>query len=281
LYPEAANWFNVRAQQAELAAFHEAIGSLTEAQTDEMLVRAELHNEMLARAEEHNEMLARGIAPAEYYEQLRVGGTDAMAQINVPSIDLAIAVFHGVSHQVLDRAAGHHPATSLPVGGNNTHAVITAHTGLPNARLFNRLIDVELGDIVIVRVPGRILYYEVIRYTIVLAGDYHDHLLIEPNDDLLTLFTCTPYSINTHRLLVTARRIDNPEEAGVADIVPDPVDAGFPMWAAILSGAFLASIGSGRLIFGPSKKKAAKQAASNDLATTYIPRHMAQPLEGK
>ena len=266
LYPEAANWFNVRAQQSEIAAFHAAMGSLTESQTDEILARAEAHNALLARAEEHNVLIAAGHATEDYYEQLRVEGSDVMAQINVPSIDLAIAVFHGVSHQVLDRAAGHHPATSLPVGGPDTHTVITAHTGLPNARLFNNLIDARVEDLIIVRVPGRIMYYEVIRTEVVLAGDYHEHLEIEPGEDLITLFTCTPYSVNTHRLLVTGRRIADPEAAGVADLIPDPIEAGFPTWAALLSGAFLASIGSGRLIFGAAPKK--------ESAAIHMPRHL-------
>ncbi|MCL1899249.1 MAG: class C sortase [Promicromonosporaceae bacterium] len=263
LYPQAANWFNVRAQSSEMERFVEAVAAMSQEDTQALLERADAFNELLAAAEAHNELLAReGHTPEGYYEQLRVGDSNVMAQINVPSIDLAIAVFHGVSDLVLDRAAGHHPATSLPVGGESTHAVITAHTGLPNARLFNRLIDVGLGDVIIVTVPGRTLFYEVTRLTVVLPGDYLEYLTIEDGEDLLTLFTCTPYGVNSHRLLVTAQRIEDPEAAGVLHLTADPIEAGLPIWAALFTGAVLAGIGSGRLIFG-----------SNNQGEKYRPRH--------
>jgi sortase A len=248
LYPQAADWFTVRAQSSDVVRHVAAVRELTPEDSIRMLEAADAHNRALAAGRGPEEPYNDG-----YRAQLRPPGSPIMAQISVPSIDLAIPVYHGTSDDVLNRGAGHHPSTSLPVGGPSTHAVVTAHSGLPTASLFNDLTAVEIGDLIKVSVPGRTLHYRVRDLIVVLPGDYGPYLAISPGEDLLTLFTCTPYAINTHRLLVTAERIDNPVGAteGI-DFVS--ADAGFPWWAAIFVTAVGAGGASGRFIFSSTPK---------------------------
>lgn len=168
----------------------------------------------------------------EYQAYLRqLSGLPAMAQIAIPSIKVNLPVMHGTSDQVLNKAVGHLFGTSLPVGGPDTHAALTGHTGLTNATLFDNLIDVEEGDAIYLAVFGEKLKYEVHDIQVVLPEDT-DSLKTVPGEDLLTLVTCTPYGINTHRLLVHAHRVPmDPEEASVFDEPGNPVQ--WWMWAIV------------------------------------------------
>lgn len=162
-----------------------------------------------------------------YLQQL--SGLPAMAQVVIPSIDVNLPLYHGTSSATLERGLGHLFGTDLPVGGEGTHAVVTGHTGLTDATLLDNLVDVKVGDAVYVNVFGEKLKYEV-HDTQVVLPDQTDSLRPQEGQDLLTLITCTPYGVNTHRLLVHAHRVPlDPSEESIFE------DAGWGiqwwMWA--------------------------------------------------
>lgn len=170
----------------------------------------------------------------EYNERLDLAGNHVMATVYVPSIDMALPVYHGLDERDLERGAGHMEATSLPVGGSGTHSVIAGHTGLPNMRAFDRLVDVKEGDYVILEVCGETLAYRVYDIEVVLP-DETQSLTLQPGRDLVTLVTCTPYGINDHRLLVHAERCDVPswwDADAAAQTAQGGVDADVPTVAA-------------------------------------------------
>ncbi|WP_342318793.1 class C sortase [Corynebacterium mayonis] len=139
----------------------------------------------------------------------------AMSQVVIPSVDIRLPVYHGTSDEVLNKGLGHLYGSSLPVGGSSTHSVITGHTGLPHASLFDNLIDVGVGDSIYVSTFGEKMKYRVYDTEVVLP-DQTDSLSNKPGEDLLTLITCTPYGINTHRLLIHAERVAlDPDEIDV------------------------------------------------------------------
>ena len=155
---------------------------------------------------------------AEYKEYERhLAGVSAMSQLAIPSIDVRLPVFHGTSDNTLQKGLGHLYGSALPTGGEGFHSVITGHTGLTTATLFDDLVDVKEGDAIYISTFGKRLKYQVYKTEVVLP-DETDSLRAEANRDLLTLVTCTPYGINTHRLLVHAERVPmDPDEAQVLD----------------------------------------------------------------
>lgn len=143
--------------------------------------------------------------------------TNLMGQITIPSISSNLPIYHGTGEEVLDKGIGHLYGTSLPVGGENTHAALTGHTGMVNATLFNKLDEIATGDPVYIRTVGQDLKYEVSNIQVVLPHET-ESLRVVPGEDLITLITCTPYGVNSHRLLVTAHRVPmDPEEVRVFD----------------------------------------------------------------
>lgn len=169
----------------------------------------------------------------EYQAYLKqLSGLPAMAQLVIPSIDVNLPVQHGTSDEVLNKAVGHLYGTSLPVGGPDTHAVLTGHTGLTNATLFDNLSEVKEGDAIYLAVFGEKLKYEVHSIDVVLPEDT-ESLKVQPGKDLLTLVTCTPYGINTHRLLVHAHRVPmDPDDSAFEDAGP-PIQ--WWMWAIVIA----------------------------------------------
>lgn len=165
----------------------------------------------------------------DYLKQL--SSLPAMAQLVIPSIKVNLPVMHGTSDEVLGKGVGHLYGTSLPVGGPDTHAVLTGHTGLTNATLFDNLTDMKKGDAIYLAVYGEKLKYEVYDTEVVLPEDTKS-LLVQPGQDLLTLVTCTPYGINTHRLLVHARRVPMDPDDTALDKVGTPIQ--WWMWAILL-----------------------------------------------
>lgn len=154
----------------------------------------------------------------EYEEYLgHLSDTPVMGQLTLPSIDSNLPIYHGTGEEVLEKGIGHLYGTSLPVGGESTHTSLTGHTGMVNATLFNKLDEVVLGDAVYIRTVGQDLKYEVSNIQVVLPHET-ESLRVIPGEDLLTLITCTPYGVNSHRLLVTAHRVPmDPAESEVFD----------------------------------------------------------------
>lgn len=214
VYPFVSNMLHDRKQDEIITEYDEKLENLDQEERNAMLAEVREYNESLLG----NVVLTDPFDPAamekqneEYDSILNVDGNGVMAYLEIPRIDLYEAVYHGTSDEVLARGVGHLMNTSLPVGGEGTHAVLSGHTGLPEAELFTNLEQVEEGDIFYIHVLGETLAYEVDQIKVVEPSDTSD-LLIEQGKDYVTLVTCTPYGINSHRLLVRGHRVPYTEE---------------------------------------------------------------------
>lgn len=241
LYPSTAAWFS----QYNQSLIVESLDAVVENGPPSRLVRE------VERAREYNEALVGGgildagsnvptsdhAAPGgfEYDDLLRADNAGAMGRLRIGVIDVDLPIYHGTSDEVLGRGVGHLEGTSLPVGGDSQHSVLTAHRGLPEATMFDNLHKVKIGDTFTIETFGRVLTYRAISTQTVLP-DETQSLLPEYGQDLVTLVTCTPLGINTHRYLVTGERITptpdhDIEIAGTAPTIP-----GFPWWTIFLTG---------------------------------------------
>ena len=181
---------------------------------------------------------------SEAYQQYRdtLSSFEAMARVRVPTASIDLPVYHGTSDDVIAKGAGHLYGTSVPVGGTSTHAVLTSHTGMSNATLFDHLAKVKQGELMYIDVAGETLAYQVDSIKIVLPTEIDDLQVVE-GSDLLTLFTCTPYAVNTHRLLVTGHRV--PYDPATAPADTSPVTSLFdlePWMIGLLGGALVALV---------------------------------------
>ncbi len=209
LYPTVSDWWNSKVQSRAIASYSEAIAQIDDEDYTQILEDAKAYNTALAQ-------LATPFSSYEevpgYYEILDVSGTGIIGYISIPQINVELPIYHGTSESVLNIAAGHLEGSTLPVGGAGTHAVISAHRGLPSARLFTDLDQLVVGDVFTINILDEVLTYEVEEILIVLPYEM-DKLAIMPDEDYITLMTCTPYGVNTHRLLLRSHRIDTiPEE---------------------------------------------------------------------
>lgn len=226
LYPVVAtNFNNIKQRQfaqtydnhVEQAAPHELADALAAARAyNATLDGVPILDPWLTRVSKEPES-----GPYQAY-QGQLNKFDAMARVRVPTGKIDLPVYHGTTDPILAKGAGHLYGTALPVGGDGTHAVLTSHTAFANATLFDHLVDVKEGDTIYIDVYGETLAYQVDQIKIVLPNEISD-LHAEPGKDQLTLFTCTPYAVNTHRLLVRGHRVPyNPAK----DVAKDsPVDA--------------------------------------------------------
>lgn len=243
LYPHAASWFSQK-EQSRVSAL--ALSSMDEAPNDDDLYRAE----QLALAHEYNDALASGalyeananIAVGEgtiedeslnYDDLLNVTDGGFMGRLKYDDLAIDLPIYHGTDDATLERGIGHLEGTSLPVGGVGTRAVLTAHRGLPESTLFTNLDDAEIGDTFTISVYDQVLTYEVIEIQ-VIQPEETEAILADPDRDLVTLVTCTPLGINSHRILVTAERITPTPVEDVAAAAEEPDLPGFPWWAVIL-----------------------------------------------
>ena len=221
LYPLVANqWNNHRQKQLisnyeSVVADKEAAGNIDYAAE---MKKAEAYNDALlpsilpdsfAVAEAQTE------ADSSYENSLNIAGDGMMGIVEIPKIDIKLPIYHGTSDEVLQKAAGHLEGSSLPIGVENTHAVISAHRGLPSASLFTDLDQLEIGDHFLIHVLDETLCYEVDQILVVDPEDT-SALAVEDGEDLMTLLTCTPYGVNTQRLMVRGHRVPY-EEQTVAD----------------------------------------------------------------
>lgn len=202
LYPTVSNWWNVRHSTQVISSYQDAVDSLTEADYSEIFAAAEKYNEELAA---DPSAFYINYKVEGYEDTLDITGTGIMGYITIDKINVELPIYHGTSEGVLQVGAGHLEGTSLPVGGVNTHCVISAHRGLPSATLFSNLDKLEVGDTFQITVLNQVYTYEVDDISIVLPEEV-DKVQIEEGKDLCTLLTCTPYGVNTHRLLVTGHR---------------------------------------------------------------------------
>ncbi len=211
IYPTFSDWWNSKVQTRAVASYDEAVSSLTETDYSAYFEAAEAYNAELAKIGSattiSNPELVEG-----YDDLLNVSGTGVMGYITISKINVLLPIYHGTSSSVLQVGAGHLEGTSLPVGGESTHCVISAHRGLPSATLFTHLDQLEVGDTFTLTVLNEVLTYEVDQITIVYPYEL-ENIYIEDGQDYCTLMTCTPYGINTQRLLVRGHRIATTEAA--------------------------------------------------------------------
>ena len=219
LYPTVSDYVNQRHQSRALASYDETVNEMSDADYTAYFEAADAYNQRLA-ATPNSFFTPEQVSG--YDETLDVSGTGIMGYITIPRIGVELPVYHGTSDGVLQVAAGHLEGSSLPVGGAGTHAVISAHRGLPSAKLFTNLDKLREGNIFLLRVLDEILTYEVDQILIVEPQDTAALEIVE-GQDYCTLVTCTPYGINTHRLLVRGHRIDNIEEVKTVRVTADAV----------------------------------------------------------
>ena len=220
LYPSVSDYWNSFHQTKAITEYSERVANLDEDQYAEIWDAAADYNaSLLDRA---NSYLLSDAQEETYKQLLNVSGDGVMGYIEIPSIQCSLPVYHGTAESVLQIAVGHLEWTSLPVGGESTHCVLSGHRGLPSAKLFTNLDKLVVGDVFMLRVQDEVLTYEVDQILIVEPQETAELQIVE-GQDYCTLVTCTPYGINTHRLLVRGHRIDNIPEAKVVHVTADAV----------------------------------------------------------
>ena len=218
LYPTVSDYWNSLHASQAVASYDQAVKSMDEGKYDELLQRAGQYNRdlflrgtLFALTDEERE---------DYNSQLDIDGSGVMGYIEIPEIDCSLPIYHGTEESVLQVAVGHLEWSNLPVGGEGTHCVLSGHRGLPSAKLFTNLDKLAVGDTFLLRVLDEVLTYEVDQILIV-EPEQVDALGIVPGEDYCTLVTCTPYGINTHRLLVRGHRVENTPEAARMHVTAD------------------------------------------------------------
>lgn len=220
LYPTVSDYWNSFHQSRAIASYAEQVANIDDAQYEELWDAAQDYNQSLLHRP--NDLLLSDEQQEIYKSLLDFGGNGIMGYIEIPMIDVMLPIYHGTKESVLQIAVGHLDWTSLPVGGAGSHCVLSGHRGLPSARLFTDLDKLKVGDVFMLHVLNEILTYEIDQILIVEPQDT-DPLLIEPGKDLCTLITCTPYGINSHRMLVRGHRIESQEEPKDIRITADAV----------------------------------------------------------
>jgi sortase A len=228
LYPSVSDYWNGLHQSKAIADYNEIVAKMD---SDE-------YNRVLSAAVEYNSKLKAGVPKFTlndderqiYNSMLNISPDGTMGYIEIPSINCTLPIYHGTSNSVLEVGVGHLEGSSLPVGGESTHCVLSGHRGLPSAKLFSNLDKLVEGDIFMIRTLDEVLTYQVDQILIVLPDDI-DALAIEKGKDYCTLVTCTPYGVNTHRLLVRGHRIPNLSESEQMRITGDAMQIE-PMIAA-------------------------------------------------
>lgn len=220
LYPWFSDYWNSLHQSRAIATYVEEVANLDTDQYQHIWDDALAYNrDLLYRP---NEFLLSDTMMEQYRNQLNVSGNGIMGYIDIPMIGVFLPIHHTVAESVLQTAVGHIEWSSLPTGGESTHCVLSGHRGLPSAKLFSDLDKVREGDLFMLRVLDELLTYEVDQILIVEPHETDD-LLIQDGKDLVTLVTCTPYGVNSHRLLIRGHRVENTPETVELRVVSDAV----------------------------------------------------------
>lgn len=218
LYPTISDFWNEKRQSQAIVDYDSYIENLTPEDYSEIFSVADRYNKKI-RNMSFPFMNHKNIAE-EYYDTLDVNGDGMIGYITIEKIKVQLPIYHGTSDKVLNSAVGHVEGSTLPVGGKSTHSVLSAHRGLPSAKLFTNLDKVDVGDVFTIRILDRTITYQVDQILIVLPHET-DNLNIVQGEDYCTLVTCTPYGINTHRMLVRGTRIENIEPDRVINVITE------------------------------------------------------------
>ncbi len=220
LYPSVSDYINTLHSSKAVAAYDEDVKTMAREDYTQHWTDAVAYNQsLLARP---NSFILTDAQREQYNTLLDIGGRGIMGYIEIPTINCSLPIYHGTDESVLNIAIGHLDWTSLPVGGESTHCVLSGHRGLPSAKLFTNLDRLVVGDTFVIRILDEALTYEVDQILIVEPNDV-SALVIAEGRDLCTLVTCTPYGVNSHRLLVRGHRIENMEAAKAIRIVSDAI----------------------------------------------------------
>ncbi len=218
LYPTLSDYWNSFTQSKAIAEYAEAVDNIDPETYGKILADAKDYNQKLIKRENRYVLNKR---ETDYYNsQLNLTGNGIMGYIDIPSIACSLPIYHTVNDSVLQVAVGHVEWSSLPVGGENTHCVLSGHRGLPSAKLFSDLDKLTEGDVFIISVLNETFTYQIDRISIVLPKEI-DSLSIEEGESYCTLVTCTPYGVNSHRILVRGHLIDNIDEVAKTTIISD------------------------------------------------------------
>ena len=253
LYPTISDYINQLHQTRAVANYAADVDKLSDADYTAYFEAADAFNAQIAA--DPDALYFPDRFPS-YESTLDVTGTGIMGYITIEKIGVELPIYHGTSDAVLQVAAGHLEGTSLPVGGASTHAVISAHRGLPSAKLFTNLDQLEVGDTFTITVLDRTLTYEVDNISIILPTET-DSLKVSEGKDYITLMTCTPYGINTHRLLVRGRRITTPDKLKHIRVTSDAIKIE-PILTAPIMALPLLLVLLFWLLFAPSKRSSTK-----------------------
>lgn len=281
-YPAVSNAWNSYHQTKALAGYANIVHEMPEKDYSEYLEAARAYNAKLANG--NFKLQSEESLYQEYLDLLNPAGNGMMGRIKIRKIDVDLPLYHGTEDNVLQVAVGHLYGSSLPVGGESTHACLSGHTGLPRAMLFTDLTELTMGDTFTIQVFNELLTYEVDKIDIVEPSDVSS-LQIETGSDYVTLITCTPYGVNSHRLLVRGHRIPNlPEdEQELVDGLSNGVKPVFRLDLNMLGLVLLGLVILGLLVFllvsRRKRKRAATDAATNaanstaaDTGETHTPR---------
>lgn len=218
IYPSVSDYWNSFTQSRIIMSYADSISEMDSDEYERIMSSARQYNEELKMKESRWTMTEE--ERSRYMSELNADGAGGMGYITIPKVDVMLPIYHGTEEKVLQSAIGHIEGTSLPVGGEGTHCVLSGHRGLPSARLFTDLDKLKEGDTFTLTIMNEMLTYQIDQIRIVEPTD-HSLLQFEEGADYCTLLTCTPYGINTQRLLVRGKRIANPN--GEAKVVADAI----------------------------------------------------------
>lgn len=256
IYPSVSNYINEINASYSVTNYNEKVSKMSKAEFDEIRDEAKEYNESLVG---HFPRFIDGPVKDENYSSiLDITGDGMMGYVSIEKLNVDLPFYHGTSNDVLSSAAGHLEGSSLAIGGENTHSVITSHRGLPSAKLFTNLDQLEIGDQFYVSVLDQKLYYEIDKITIILPEEVEE-LAITSNEDYLTLLTCTPYAVNTHRLLARGVRIETPSDELRITAEAMQID---PILVALIMGGPILTIAFILVLFSPKLKRKIKQINS-------------------
>ena len=273
LYPIVYNKMDMKQQSYILTEYEQQVKNMNESEVEKIWAEADKYNAALAPIQLHD--IDEVIEDEDYNSLLYINQTGLMCHVEIPKINVNLPVYHGTSAEVLDIGVGHLQGSALPVGGIGTHCVVTGHSGVAGKKLFSDLDQLRIGDIFYIHILGKTLAYQVKEINIVLPHEA-ELLAPRPGEDLCTLITCTPYAVNTHRLLVTGSRIPY-EEAQIVEesierqIAEEPVkstwEEGYLKELRTLGigvGAFVLLFGVVIFLLAMKKRKKQKKGEEND-----------------
>ena len=256
LYPSVSNYWNALHSSRAISDYVETVGNMDAQRKRALLEEAHAYNKKLF--DDGYNLVLPEPRKESYFKLLDVTGTGIMGYIEIKKIDVFLPIYHGTSDAVLQTAVGHIEGSFLPVGGVNTHSVLSGHRGLPTAKLFTHLDRMEIGDLFTLHILDETLTYAVDKITVILPGEL-EPLNVVPGADLVTLMTCTPYGINSHRLLVRGHRVANPEDVETILISGDALRANAGVVAVFFAIPVLLAIFVLVLIRSPRPQKPPKK----------------------